>query len=404
MSGTTGTSPIACWVDAAGIHSYDFNTILTYLQSQVQSIYGSDIYLGNDSQDGQFVGIFAQAIYDTNSMAIAVYNSYSPSTAQGVGLSSVVKINGIARLIPTNSTVDLTIIGVAGTNITNGVVTDSSNNQWSILGTVIVPASGQITATAQCTLPGQITAVPNSIITIATPILGWQSATNPTAAIPGSPLETDAVLRQRQTTSTMLPSVSALDGIIGAVAAVTGVIAYACYENDTAETDSNGIPSHSISFVVSGGDAQTIANAIAGKKTPGCGTWGGINGVDPGYTSETVIDPYDIPHQINFFTTVTTPVTIRINITALTGYTSLIGTTIVNTVINYVNALPIGADVYLSKVTAIANLTVPQTNTFNITSILMSANGGALAASDLSIGFNAQANTNTTLITLLVPP
>lgn len=405
MSGSsTGNSPTACWIDTAGIHSYDYQTILTYIQNQVQGIFGSDVYLGNDSQDGQMIGIFAQAVYDTNSMAVAVYNSYSPSTAQGIGLSSIVKINGIARLVPTNSTCDVVIIGVAGTTVTGGVISDSNNNQWIIRATTVIPATGQITTTVQCNVPGSVSALPNTLKNIATPIFGWQSVTNPTAANEGSPLETDAVLRQRQKTSTMLPSVSALDGIVGAVASVTGVTRYAVYENDTAVTDANGIPSHSISFVVEGGDSQLIANAIASKKTPGAGTWGGVSGIDPGYTSEIVPDIFNISHIINFFRPVVIPITVQINVIALTGYTSNIGQQIVNSVISYINSVPIGGDIYLTKVTSAANLTFPQTNTFNLTSLLLSSGGLALAARDIVILYNQEAFTDSTHVTLTVPP
>src|SRR2546430_2596200 len=99
MSGTT--SPTACYVDESGIHAPTFDDILTYLVSQTQGIFGADTYLGNDSQDGQLLGVFATAIYDNNSLAVQVYNSYSPATARGVGLASVVKINGLVKSAPT---------------------------------------------------------------------------------------------------------------------------------------------------------------------------------------------------------------------------------------------------------------------------------------------------------------
>ena len=59
--------------------------------------YGSDAVLTPDSQDGQLLAVFAQAIYDNGQALIAIYNSFSPATAQGAGLSSLVKINGLAR-------------------------------------------------------------------------------------------------------------------------------------------------------------------------------------------------------------------------------------------------------------------------------------------------------------------
>jgi len=464
VSGTITTSPTACFIDVAGIHSPAFTDILTYLQTQMKSIFGNDIYLGNDSQDGQMLGIFATAIFDTNNMAIAVYNSYSPATAQGVGLSSNVKINGISRLIPTRSTVDLTIVGEAGTTISNGIARDLSSNNWLLPVTVTIPPSGQIIVTATAENAGSILALPNTVTQIASPTRGWQSVTNAsavfTAAIVatimtvtevtsgslslgqvingtgiapntsitgfgtgrgsvgtytvsisqnivseemtisgassvGSPLESDGALRARQTRSTMLPSVTALDGMIGAVADVTGVTRYAAYENDTGDTDANGIPGHSVSFVVEGGDAQLIANAIAAHKTPGAGTFG--------TTQETVIDIYNVPHIIKFFRPQNVTVTVQVHLTALVGYTSDIGFAIVNNIIAYILANPIGSNIYLSKVIGIADLAPPQTNTFNITSILMGANGATPAQQDVTIPFNAISSADTTTVTVTVP-
>lgn len=394
MSGSV-TSPTACFIDASGIHAPAFTDILTYLQSQMTTIFGSDIYIANDSQDGQMLGIFATAISDTNSMAVAVYNSFSPSTALGVGLSQQVKINGIARLVATNSTVDLTVVGVAGTVIISGVARDASGNNWTLPISVVIPSQGQIDVTATAVNAGAIIALPHTVTQIGTPTLGWQTVTNPVAALPGAPLESDATLRQRQTTSTMLPSVTALDGMIGAVADVTGVTRYAAYENDTNIPDSNGVPGHSVSFVVEGGDSQQIANAIAAHKTPGAGTYG--------TTQETVVDTFNVPHTISFFRPSTIIITVQVHLNALQGYTSDIGTAIINSIVAYILANPIGGDIYLSKVTAAANLVPPVTSTFNITSILLAANSATPAAQDINIPFNSVSTASNTTVSVTIP-
>ncbi|MCZ3294308.1 phage baseplate protein, partial [Acinetobacter baumannii] len=85
--------------------------------------------------------------------------------------------------------------------------------------------------------------------------------TNPSAAVPGQPVELDAQLRQRQTISTALPSLTVFEGTLGAVASITGVERLKGYENDSGAPDTNGIPAHSISLVVQGGDATAIAQA-----------------------------------------------------------------------------------------------------------------------------------------------
>ena len=164
---------------------------------------------------------------------------------------------------------DLLLVGQAGTAITNGIAKDVNGVKWALPASVTIPPAGQITVTATCQTIGAVSAPAGSITQIGTPTLGWQTVNNPSDAVEGAPLETDAALRQRQAVSTALPSLTVLDGIIGAVACLPGVTRWAVYENDTDATDANGIPKHSISLVVEGGDATAIANAIAGKKTPG---------------------------------------------------------------------------------------------------------------------------------------
>src|SRR6185503_10030857 len=97
-----------------------------------------------------------------------------------------------------------------------------------------------------------------------------------------------AELRARQVVSTALPSLSVMDGTVGAVANVTGVTRFKGYENDTGSADVNGIPAHSISIVAEGGDSQEIADAIARHKTPGTGTYG--------TTSVTTYDAQGVPN------------------------------------------------------------------------------------------------------------
>lgn len=41
-----------CTIDEAGIHAPDFPTVLNWLKEQYRAIYGQDVYLENDSQDG----------------------------------------------------------------------------------------------------------------------------------------------------------------------------------------------------------------------------------------------------------------------------------------------------------------------------------------------------------------
>lgn len=80
-------------LDDTGLHLPDYPTILAYLQTRMRAIYGEDLYLDPDSQDGQIIAIFAEMLHDAHSLAAAVYNAFSPASAQGVSLSRQVAIN-----------------------------------------------------------------------------------------------------------------------------------------------------------------------------------------------------------------------------------------------------------------------------------------------------------------------
>lgn len=373
---------MATTIDASGISAPTYAEELASLQQQFRSIYGEDVYLGNDSQDGQFLGVLALAISDANAAIVATYNSFSPATAQGNGLSSNVKINGIARAVPTSSQADLMITGQAGTVIANGVAKDANGNQWALPPSVTIPVGGSITVTSTCATAGDVSAGAGQITQIATPTRGWQSVTNPSAATAGAPVETDAALRVRQATSVALPSRTVLEGIAGAVANLPGVTRYAAYENDTSTTDSNGIPGHSISLVVEGGDAQAIAAAIAAKKTPGAGTYG--------TTSEMILDIYGRPMAIRFSRPSGQAITVAITVKALSGYSTNVGDSIQQAVADYINGVAIGGGLsgsveWADAITAANG--VGGGTTYKITALTLTGPGGA-GAPDVALAFD----------------
>jgi uncharacterized phage protein gp47/JayE len=114
----------APYIDDTGFHMPTYVDIRDKQIADAKNIYGQDIYLEEDSQDYQFIATIAEKIYDAFQIAQEVYNNKSPSTAIKVALDSIVKINGIKRKPETYSTVQVTINGISGTSIKNGIVFD----------------------------------------------------------------------------------------------------------------------------------------------------------------------------------------------------------------------------------------------------------------------------------------
>ncbi len=383
-------------IDATGAHLPDYEVVRSWVIDQFKAIYGDDIYLEPDSQDGQLIAIFSQAVHDCNSMALAVYNSRGPATAQGEGLSSVVKINGITRQIATYSTVDLRVVGQVGSVINSGVASDINGNRW-ILPDIIIPAAGEITVTATAANKGAITAPAGTVTTIATPTLGWQTVENLAAADPGAPVETDALLRERQAISTANPALTPLEAIKGAIADLTGVTRVGGRENDTAAVDAYGLPPHSIGLVVAGGVSADIAAIIANKKTVGTATTGS--------TAIDILDSASIPRTIRFSRPTDVEIQYQLTIKALPGYSSARLADIKAAIVAWTNAIAIGDVVTWGRAFLPANLYGDASRgagTYRVEALTMRRGSNAFSPLDITLGYSEAAFAQTSGITITV--
>lgn len=399
MSLDLDTLGLSATVTAEGITAPDYQTVLDTITGYFQQIYGNDVYLEPDSKDGQLVALVALAIHDANNTAISVYRSFSPATALGDALTSNVKINGITRRAATNSTVDLLLTGTVGTAITNGSVRDTNSVVWNLPATVVIGSDGTVVATATCANSGAVAAVAGSVNGINTPTRGWASVTNPLAATVGVAAETDAELRVRQSQSVALASLTPFDAVDGAIANVEGVTRHKLFENDQEVTDSNGLPPHSISAIVEGGDATEIANTIRSVKGQGVSTYG--------TTSVIVTDKYGNPYTIRFSRPIDVPVYVSITLKALTGYSSEVGDEIKAAVASYINSLAIGDSVLLSRVYSPANLGVVSGGSaryYDIMELLIGRSADDVAAANLVVAYDESASCSVDNIALVVTP
>jgi len=256
-------------VDATGCTIRREEDILADLVTGYQTIYGSDIAITPDTQDGQMLALIAAMVADLENKGLLVYNNQNPNGATGNGLALLVKLNGLTKQSLSYSTAVITIVGVVGTVITNPIVSDGVN-QWAYSGSFTIPAAGQIDKTFTCITAGAIVALAHAINQIITPVVGWQTCDNAAAATVGNQIETDAVLRIRRALSVALPSITIADGILAYILNLANVVQAKLYENYTDVVDGNGLPPHSIALIVQGGNDNDIANVLAVKRTEGC--------------------------------------------------------------------------------------------------------------------------------------
>lgn len=369
-------------VTETGISAPSYEEIYEYLKGRMRAIFGDDINLDADTQDGQMVGIVAAAISDVNAQAIAVYNAYNPTTAKGVALDSAVKVNGITRQAASHSQVDLRIVGQAATHIVNGVALDEAENKWNLPADVVVPPAGEITVTAIAAEEGDIRAPAGTVNRIGTPTLGWQTVENILAAEPGAPVQTDLELRAQQSKSTALPSVSLWEGIIGSLLTTVGVRRVSGIKNDGDTPTSEGVPGHSIAMIVDGGEVADIAKTIFLKKGEGVGTYGS--------TSYNYLDTYGFPNTIKFSRPTVVPAYCKLTISPAADYLSSAEDEIKARVVSYINSLDIGESVNIARVLASAVKTDAGVvdERFSVEAITLGRSATAQAAASLAIAWN----------------
>jgi len=335
------------YISSSGLHLPTFQDILDDMIDKAKGIFGTDIYLGNDSADYQLLAIFARKVHDTLMSVQQSYNDRSPITAIGTGLDSIVKLNGLRRKTPGFSTCDLVITGTPGTIIQNGVAQDLNGYRWDLPETVTIPLGGTIIVSAVCETVGAIMALAGDIRTIATPTAGWISVSNPSSAVPGSEVEMDSALRARQALSTATPSQTELAGTMAALAALPGVTRFRIFENPTGspDTDPNGLglPGHSITCVVEGASDAEVGNSIYLNRGIGCFT--------NGTTTVHITDPiFSVDCDISFFRPTPVPFYVDISVHSLTGapLTSAVKDAVRGALVTYLNSLQIYETVTIS--------------------------------------------------------
>lgn len=372
------------YIDGTGMHIPLYQEIVDKLVEDMKQIFGDDIYLEADSQDYQQISIFARMIYDSYNLALLAYNNRTPKDAIGIGLDNIVALAGIQRKPATASTVVLTITGVDGTKISNGEVSDDNGNYWELPDEVIIPSNGIIDVTATSKEKGNVFALPNTITNINTPVYGWLSVTNKQASSAGIDVENDFELRGRFSLSVLGPSSSIFESLQESLAAIPGVTRVRGYENDTSATSTGtvppnvpaGIPSHTISFVVEGGNDVDVATELYMKKTPGCGTFGTTTVKLQSVTGNVL--------AVNFYRPQYTNVKVKITIKQLDGYTSDYVDKMQEAISTYITEMSIAEALYNSVLISVALEAMNSKNypAYTVTKVECSTNDGSTWSTD----------------------
>ncbi len=274
-------------VTITGLEIKTIAQIIADLTSGMQTIYGADINVSQNSPDGQLINIFAQAAEDNLELLLDVYNSFSVELAYGTVLDQRVALNGLARIQGTYTITNVTVVVDRALTLTGldtfaidptvvvFTVADAEGNQFYLEETHVFSVAGSAVLAFRAVTIGQVETTQNTITNQVTTVLGVTSVNNPSVATStGINEETDAQLKVRHAEMFKLAAYGPADAVRAGLLSVDDVSDAYVIENDTASTV-NSVPRNSIWCIVNGGTDADIGAAIYAKKAPGCGLFGG---------------------------------------------------------------------------------------------------------------------------------
>lgn len=263
----------------SGIKIRTFSEIFDKKVAEYKAIYGDDINTEQNTQDGQKIGVEANAIIDLELFAQWLYANLDVDFAEGQMLNVLAKISGITRIPSTRSSVDVEIITDRPLTLpADWEAKDENESIWFLPNeSNLILGSNFLTLSSKEW--GEVNAQANEVIHQNHIVLGIVSLTNALASNLGIDEESDADFRIRRNLSTENPAYSTIGELQSGLSNLNGVTDVKIYENKTDVLDGVlNLNAHSIWIIVDGGSIADISKTIAISKTAGAGEKGVITG------------------------------------------------------------------------------------------------------------------------------
>lgn len=270
------------------------------IQTETQELFRTTLGLGQrfDFSENTHIGRLVSTMADREAALWeameAVYASQYPDTATGASLVSLAALTGTTQEPARKSTVVFLCGGTAGTIIPKGrvVAIPGTETTFETAADATIGGGGTVSVAGECQVLGPVEALAGSLTEIRTAVFGWETVTNPLDAEKGANLETDESLRRRREEELRAVGGASVSAIRSRVLQVDGVTVVRIFENNTDDTDPDGVPPHSFELVVQGGEDAEIAAAIWDAKAAGIATHG--------TTTVAVVDVEGGSHDVKF--------------------------------------------------------------------------------------------------------
>lgn len=285
---------MAFGITAEGFELKTLRDILTEIEDDQHAEIDPLLDVSPVSPDGQRNAITARQAALCWELLEQCYDGHDPDKAEGDQLIATCKLTGTVPRAATYSEVDCTVNLDSGTTLQPDVHFASINGKPDVLFTpkaeYTAAVGGAQTVRFRAQVAGPVVCNAGTLTVIASPLVGWNSITNPLDATTGLPADTDETLRARRDEELAKAGSSTVRAIKADVLAVSengiGPTSVLVLENDTDTTNVDGVPAHAFEVIVYDPTPITntlIAQAIWDTKPAGIKAHGAItaNATDP---------------------------------------------------------------------------------------------------------------------------
>lgn len=382
------------FIVSSGVVVPDTADTLDQVRGEFRAALGADLDLSPETPQGVLIAAEVEARDAVARNNAELANQINPNLAGGVFLDAIWALTGGQRVPATPTIVRGVVLGgVAGTIVPAGALAALGPNgaQFALLsGAVLI--GGSATGTFQAVEPGATVVAPGALSAVISPVLGWETVTNPAEGEVGATGETDAASRVRRRQTLALQGVALPEAIVSGLHTVPGARSLTFRENTTAAPvtiEGVTLAAHSIYACVDGGTDAAVAAMLLRKKSLGAGWNGGttVNTVDP-YSGQTYPVQFARPALVTIY--------VQVTVTANGAAFSDIPATVKSALLAYAagelegeDGFVVGGDVSAFELAGAVNRVAAP---LYVRNLVISSNGTTYSAAEIPITIAQKAN------------
>ena len=326
-----------------------YDDIVEVQIDRAKQLFGEDIDTNENTPLGKYIRLNCADLAEIYEILEMIYYARFPNTAKGVSLDRLCPFVGITRNQATYAKHEVKFTGEAGEYVPEAFEVSAGDILFHTYNRVQLGEDGTATAVVECETAGTVGNVTiGSIDTIVNPDTNVESVEHISVLEYAEDLESDTDLRYRFNKALSNAGAATTKAIAAAITSVPLVDGVEIIENNT-DKEVNGLPPHTFACYVLAPETQypLIAEAIFSKKPTGI--------ISVGDISVDIVDEYGESQTVSFYETNILYPKIYIEIFTDSNYKTDGINQIKQNIINYINGLKIGEDVYISKLIASAS-------------------------------------------------